>query len=246
MQVSAVIPVKNEATDLPRLIKSLAFADEVIIVDTGSTDNSIEIALEHGAKVIREDFIDFSQIRNYGSQLAKNDWILALDADNEVPPALAHQIIALPDTPAAYKIGRINYIWGKPILHADWGPADDCHIRLYHRSNGQWSSQIHEQFQTTLPVKTLSAPLNHYNYTTISEFIDKLNRYSDLEARRRHTQKQTASLLRLFGEPLYDFGKRYFYKLGFLEGLHGFYLCILQAIYYLTVNIKLYQLTVKA
>lgn len=226
MKLSVVVPVKNEEGDLPRLLDSLDFADEVIIIDTGSSDKSVEIAKKHGAKVVSRTFENFAQIRNYGSGVASNDWILAIDADNEVPLELAREIDSLPDVPAAYKIGRINIIWDKPILHADWGPRDDCHIRLYHKAVGEWHSTVHEQFKTKAPIKTLKQNLIHHNYSTISEFVDKLNNYSNL------------------GDPVpwwypfYDFAKRYFYKLGFMEGLHGLFLSYLQGIYYLTVIIK--------
>lgn len=248
MKISVIVPVKDEAADLPSLLKSLSFADEVIVIDTGSMDNSIEIAQEMGAKVVREKFIDFSQIRNFGTGLAKNDWILSLDADNEVTPELAKEIDKLPDPPqpaggfggvSAYKIGRINFIWGRPILHADWGPDDDCHIRLYHRGSGEFKGTVHEQFVTNSAIKKLRGRLLHYNYSSISEYITKLNVYSQIEADERRSHKQKFSYWSLFFEPLYDFGKRYFYKLGFLEGWHGFYLCLLQSYFFKASNIKL-------
>lgn len=239
MKVSVIIPAKNEANDLPRLLKSLSFADEVIVIDTGSSDKTVEVAQDMGAKVVREKMTDFSQIRNFGSQLAKNDWILSIDADNEVTPELAKEISSLPEEPYAYKIGRINIIWGKPILHADWGPDDDCHIRLYNRGEGEFAGNVHEQYQTKLRVKKLKGHLLHYNYSSINEYITKLNYYSDVESEYRRHHNQHFSLTNFFFEPLYDFGKRYFYKLGFLEGWHGFYLCLLQAIYFMSVNIKL-------
>ena len=226
MKFSAVIPARNEAADLPRLLASLKFADEVLVIDTGSTDATANIAAQHDARVIRHDFVNYAQIRNYGDQMAKNDWILSLDADNVVPAELATEVTALPDTPATYRLGRLNYIWGQPLLYADWSPKDDCHIRLYHRTGGHWQNGVHELYSTNLPTKTLKNPLLHYNYATINEFIDKLNAYSNLAP------------VFPWWQGIYDFLKRFFYKLGFFAGLRGFFLCYLQALYYMVVAIK--------
>lgn len=238
-KLTVVIPTLNEETDLPRTLKSLNFATEVLVIDSGSTDRTVNIATKAGANVLHHQFKNFADTRNFADKNAKNDWILSLEADVVVPSSLAEEISTLKDNPAVYKIGRINYIWDKPILHTDWGPKDDSHIRLYHRSLGHWGGEVHEQFETKSQPKQLKNYLLHYNYATVSEFISKINSYSEIEAQKRRTQGERFSYFKFFFEPLKDFIKRYFYKLGFLDGLHGFFLSLLQAIYYLVVNIKL-------
>jgi len=239
MKLTVVIPTLNEAVDLPRTLDSLSFADEILVVDSGSTDETVDIAKKAGAKVITHPFKNFADTRNFADRHASNDWILSLEADVVVPRSLAAEIAVLPETPAIYKIGRINIIWNKPILHTDWGPKDDNHIRLYHKSLGKWSGAVHEQFVGEDKPKQLHHYLLHYNYATVSEFINKIDSYSNLEVAKRRMTNQSFNYSNLFLEPLEDFIKRYFYKLGFLDGFHGFFLSLLQAVYYLTVNIKL-------
>src|SRR5688572_8485406 len=163
-KITVVIPTLNEEKDLPRTLKSLKFADEILVVDSGSTDQTLEIAKKHNCKIIHHPFSNFADTRNFADRHAKNDWILSIDADVVVPPKLSQEIFDLPDKQAVYKIGRVNIIWGKPILHADWGPMDDCHIRLYYKALGSWSSAVHELFASTQKPKTLKNYLIHYNY----------------------------------------------------------------------------------
>lgn len=233
--ITVVIPTLNEQADLPRCLDSLSFADQIIIVDQHSTDDTIKIAKQHNCKIITTDSTDFADKRNLGDQASSNDWILSIDADVVVPKPLVAEIKSLPDQPAVYQIGRINLIWNRPILHTDWSPKDDNHIRLYHRSLGSWQNSVHELFISVTPALQLKDPLLHYNIDTVSEYIAKLNKYSTIAA----ASSSSFSYVKLFLFPLKEFVKRYFYKLGFLDGYHGFFLSYLQAIYQLSVNIKL-------
>lgn len=242
-KITVAVPTYNEQENLPRLLDSLDFADQVLIIDSGSQDKTVHIAKSYGAKVVQHEFKNFADTRNFADKKADNQWILSVDADVQVPPSLAQEITNLPSKPAAYKIGRINIIWGKPILHTDWGPKDDNHIRLYHKSLGEWQGEVHEQFTTSEKPKSLDNYLIHFNYSTVSEYVRKLDHYSSLQAQRMHQQGERFSLLRFFTDPVIDFSKRYFYKLGFLDGLHGLFLSILQAIYHQVVQVKLYTLS---
>ncbi len=234
MKVTVVIPTLNEEIDLPSTLDTLDFADEILIVDSGSTDKTLKIAKENHCRILHLPFKNFAHTRNFADQKAKNDWILSIDADVMVPENLAAEIENLPDTKATYKIGRINLIWGKPILHADWGPYDDNHIRLYHRSLGKWKSDVHEQFVSKTPPRQLRHLLIHKNYETISEFIGKINTYSEISSQSNLSKNFLYSVI----AAKKDFFKRYFYKLGFLDGYHGFFLSYLQAVYFLVVGIK--------
>ena len=231
MKLTAIIITKNEEQDLPRTLASLAFADQILVVDSGSTDQTVEVAKKHGAVVIEHPFTSYADQRNFADSQVADGWILSLDADVVVPAELAAEIKEAigGGNVKACLIGRINIIWGAPLTVADWGPKDDNHIWLYQKGSGQWLSAVHEQYQTKEPTSQLKNTLLHYNYDTVSEYLDKINRYSDL-ARSKKAVSWFAGLV--------DFGKRYFYKLGFLAGYRGLFLSYLQAVYYLTLSIK--------
>ncbi len=233
MKLTVVIPTLNEQTDLPATLESAKFAEEILVVDSGSSDETVKIAKKFKAKVITHPFIDYASQRNFADKQAIGDWILSVDADVIIPIPLAQEITSVisqdDSNLRAYYIGRQNEIWGSVVKHADWGPNDDCHIRLYRKGSGYWQSNVHEQFVTALPNSKLKNYLYHLNYRTISEFIDKADQYSSLSADQRPISLWQAK---------YDFLKRYIYKLGFLDGLKGLFLCYLQSIYYLNLYIK--------
>jgi|SRR3989344_2338463 len=231
MKLTAVIITKNEEQDLPRTLASLAFADQILVVDSDSTDQTVAIAKKHGAVVIEHPFTSYADQRNFADSQVADGWILSLEADVVVPAELAAEIKAAigGGDVKAYFIGRINIIWGAPMTVADWGPKDDNHIWLYQKGSGQWQSAVHEQYLTKGATGQLKNTLLHYNYDTVSEYIDKINRYSDLARGKKAVSWFTG---------LVDFGKRYFYKLGFLAGYRGLFLSYLQAVYYLTLSVK--------
>lgn len=233
MKLTIIIPTLNEENDLPQTLQSIKeLADEVLIIDSGSTDKTIEIAKKYGAKVINHPFVSFSDTRNFGHKMAKGDWILSIEADVTISSQLAAEIRQSISSNkfSAYFIPRLNLIWGKPIRHTDWGPKDDTHIWLYEKGSGEWRSLVHEEYVTQKPVGKLKNFLIHKNYETISEFIDKVNRYSDLAVKQKNVYPGWWFLR--------DFFKRYFYKLGFLDGYHGLFLSYLQSVYYLTLSVK--------
>lgn len=232
-KLTVIIPTLNEEKDLYKTLSSVKdLADEILVVDSGSTDKTVEIAKNYHAKVVNHPFKSFSDTRNFGDEQATGDWILSLEADVVVSQALAqeiHQAIGS-NRHSAFYIPRLNLIWGKPIYHTDWGPKDDSHIWLYQKGSGTWQSLVHEEFKTKKSVGRLRNHLVHKNYETISEFIDKIDRYSTL-AVKQHNSFPDWWYLR-------DFFKRYFYKLGFLDGYHGLFLSYLQSVYYLTLSVK--------
>lgn len=232
-KLTVVIPTLNEEKDLYKTLDSVKnLADEILVIDSGSIDRTIEIAQNYGARVINHSFSSFSDTRNFGNQESKGDWILSIEADVVVPLELVSEIRQAieSDKYSAYFIPRLNLIWGKPIHYTDWGPKDDCHIWLYQKGSGEWKSLVHEEFITNKSVGKLKNCLIHKNYETISEFIEKIDRYSDLAVKQKQSFPKWWYLR--------DFFKRYFYKLGFLDGYHGLFLSYLQSVYYLTLNIK--------
>lgn len=233
MNLTVVIPTLNEEKDLPTTLSSVNhFADEILVIDSGSTDKTIDIAKQYGARVENHPFVSFSDTRNFGDRQANGEWILSIEADVVVSLELAAEIrqAIKSDKYSAFFIPRLNLIWGKPIRHTDWGPKDDTHVWLYKKGSGEWQSLVHEEFHTNKPVGKIKNFLVHKNYETISEFIEKLNRYSDLAVKQKNEYPWW-----WFAR---DFFKRYLYKLGFLDGYHGLFLSYLQAVYYLTLSVK--------
>lgn len=235
MALSVIIPTLNEEQDLPECLASLKnLADKIIVVDSGSTDRTIAIAKKFGAEVVVHPFTSYSDSRNFGDSLVEGGWILSIEADVTISPELRKEILTAikSEKYSAYYLGRVNLIWGAPVLHTDWSPRDDCHIWLYRRGAGEWKSLVHEEYVTDQKVGRLKNLLIHKNYETVSEFIEKINKYSDLAIRQKNYFPSWWFLR--------DFFKRYFYKLGFLDGYRGLFLSYLQAVYYLTLTVKRY------
>lgn len=231
--LTVVIPTLNEELDIENCLKSVKdIAHEILVVDSGSTDRTLEIAKKFKAKIISYDFKSFSDTRNFADDNSSGDWILSIEADVTVSKELGDEITKEINTTknSAFKIGRVNNIWGKDILHTDWGPKDDTHIWLYKKGSGKWVGGVHEEFVTNGAVGKLKNYLFHINYRTISEFISKINKYSDVAIRDKVSVSKFACIK--------DFFKRYFYKKGFLDGYHGLFLSYLQSIYHLTLFVK--------
>lgn len=238
MALSVIIPTLNEEKDLPECLASLKnLADKIIVVDSGSTDRTIAIAKKFDAEVVVHPFTSYSDSRNFGDSLVEGGWILSIEADVTISPELREEILTAikSEKYSAYYLGRVNLIWGAPVLHTDWSPRDDCHIWLYRRGAGEWKSLVHEEYVTDQKVGRLKNLLIHKNYETVSEFIEKINKYSDLAIRQKNYFPGWWFLR--------DFFKRYFYKLGFLDGYRGLFLSYLQAVYYLTLTVKRYTKT---
>lgn len=243
-KISAVAIVLNEEKDLPRLLKTLKWVDEVVVVDGGSTDKTAEVAKRTGTKVYQRTFNNFASQKNFALSQAANDWVLAVEADEEIPPELAAEVreVIKNKEYVAYLVPRRNIIFGKEIKHSNWAP--DVHIWLFRRLAGQWQGAVHEEFVVKKGrVGRLKNAKIHYNYDSVSEFLAKANRYSELEAKSLAASGVRFSFFRLFWNPAFDFCRRFFYKLGFLDGLHGLFLSLLQAIYLISVQVKLWEIS---
>lgn len=168
------------------------------------------------------EFVNYSDQKNYAVSKCVNDWVLSLDSDEVLSVELCHELLTMNYELDAYVIPRKNIIFGKMINHTNWDPNGV--LRLFKKSKGKFVGKVHEQLQTNGRVGKLNNPIIHYNYATVEEFLDKMNRYSTLE---------TVQI-----NPFYDFFRRYVWHAGFLDGWHGLFLSYLQAIYYLEVWVK--------
>jgi len=246
MKLSVTIITLNEEKDLPRALNSVKkIANEIIVVDSGSTDNTVKIAESFGASIYYRKFDNYANQKNYASQKARGEWILSLDADEEISHELAKEILsqltARSSQIFAYSIPRKNIIFGKLIKYTRWQPELDRHIWLWKRTKGKWIGDVHEEVAVEGEVGRLNKPKIHYQYETISDFLDMMNRYSELDATQKVKKGVKFSLVRLFFDPLYNFSVRYLYRLGFLDGWRGFVLSYLMAVYHLELWIKIWE-----
>lgn len=241
--IAAVLIVKDEAEVLGRCLASLAWVDEIVVViDAGSRDDSQALAEAAGAKVLVRAFDRFDNQRNAGTDASTSDWILTIDADEQVPPALAAEIrrvIEQPDAREIYGIPFCQQIFGRWPRHGSWG---DPLYRLYRR-HVRWHHAVHERVGEDQPRGVLVAPLLHYSHRSIGEFLTKLNRYTDEEAAARVAEGQRYSPAKLILSPVRDFWRRYVLQRGYRDGAVGLVLAGLMAVYIFVVRAKAWELT---
>lgn len=221
-RLSAVIITRDAAAPLPECLQSVRFADEILIVDSGSQDGTRDIAKRHGARFVHQDWLGYGKQKQFAVERAKYDWVLCLDADERVSPELAHRIQETLRAPEffAYDMPRCNRFMGRWLRHGEGYP--DPNLRLFHRGRAHWSDDpIHEHVVTVEPIGRLNGDLLHETETTLAEYLDKQNRYTTLQAENLQAQGKRVSAARLVLSPLARFIKFYFLRLGFLDGVPG-------------------------
>ena len=183
--VSVTIITRNEAAHIAAALESVAWADERIVVDSGSTDDTVSIARAHGARVETRPWEGYSSQKNYAASLATHDWILSVDADERVSDPLRSEIRQALDASSprrGYRIPRVAFYLGKWIRGTDWWP--DWQLRLYDRRAGHWTRvHVHESVRVNGPVGHLRGELQHYPYATVADPLDTIDRYTTIAAR---------------------------------------------------------------
>jgi glycosyltransferase involved in cell wall biosynthesis len=231
-QLSVIIIALNEAANIEDCLRSVSFADEVIVLDSGSHDGTPELARSLGAQVhLSSDWPGFGPQKNRALMLATNPWVLSLDADERVTPALAAQIqqaMAKGDS-AAFEIPRLTQFCGRWIHHCGWTP--DHVLRLFKRGHARFSDDlVHERvLMLKGSVARLSSPLLHYSYPTPSHYWRKLDLYSQAWARQNFARGRKSTMLRACLAGVVAFLRSYFFRLGLLDGAMGFAVCTMQA-----------------
>ncbi len=214
--------IRNAAAQLEACLASLAFADEIVVVDSGSDDGSPEIAARHGARVLQKDWMGFGRQKQYAVEQANNDWVLCLDADERVSDELAASIagaLAAPEAPV-YRMARRNRFLGRWLAHGEGYP--DWSLRLFDRRQARWSDDtVHEKLLYTVTPGTLDGDLLHESATDLADYLAKQNRYTTLAAQQLLERGRSAGLAALLLSPLVRFVKMYVFRLGFLDGLPG-------------------------
>ena len=225
LPLSLVLITLNAGARLRDVLASAPFADEIIVVDSGSTDETAAIAAEFGARFEQHVWAGFGPQKAHAVSLARNDWVLCLDADEALSPELAHSIRSafrdgLPDYPV-YRFARCNVFMGRPLKHGEGYP--DYNTRLFRRDAARWSDDIvHEHVVSDVAPRTLQGDLLHYSADDLKTYLDKQNRYTSLAAERALARGEQAPLARIILSPLTRFLKFWLIRGGWRDGLPGF------------------------
>ena len=233
MKISATIITYNEERNISRAIESLRCVDEIVVVDSGSSDRTVEIAAKLGARVIDRAWEGYSSQKNFAADQANHDWILSIDADEALSELLEAEIWRLKKngpTHDAYAMPRLAQYLGRWILHSGWYP--DRKVRLYHRRKATWTGDfVHETLSVSGRTAGLEAKLLHFTCDSLSEHLRTLDRYTTLAAEQLIEQRRWITFWHLFFRPWWEFFRTYFLKRGFLDGAEGLAIAWLGAIY---------------
>lgn len=243
IKLSVTIITLNEEKNIEKCLTSLKdLVNEIIVLDSGSTDKTVNLAKKNGAKVFFRDFDNFANQKNAAADYASGEWLLSLDADEIISEELANEIkeAITKDKFDGYLIPRRNFILGGEIKHSRWSP--DKHIWLWKKNHGRWVGVVHEEVIVKGKVGELKNSKLHYQGKTLSEFFLANNKYSSLFAEKLSKEGVRFSFKRLFWEAFFEFSLRFFYKKGFLDQWRGFVLCYIMAIYKLMVWVKIWEL----
>ncbi len=248
-KISVVINTFNEEKNIERVIKSVKWADEILVCDMQSEDKTVSIARVLGAKVISHKNMGFVEPgRNFAISKAMGDWILILDADEELPISLSQRLqeLAKKDIEADFvEISRKNVIFNKWIENTGWWP--DYQIRFFRKGKVSWNNEIHGKPKTNGAGLTLEPEeqwsIIHHNYQSVSDYLDKMSRYTNVQAQELLKSDYQFRKQDLFEKPLSEFLSRYFSNQGYKDGLHGLSLSLLQAFSFFVLYLRIWEKT---
>jgi glycosyltransferase involved in cell wall biosynthesis len=244
--ISATIITLDEASHLADAIRSVAWADEIVVVDSGSTDGTLEVARRMATRVEHREWEGYASQKNYASSIARHDWVLSLDADERVSPALSAWIDGWRrGAPAAlgYRIPRASHYLGEWIRTTDWYP--DPQLRLYDRRAGAWvKSRVHESVAVSGPVETLTGDreLLHFPYADVSDHLRRIDSYTSLAALDMRDSGRRVGAAALLAHPAAAFLRNYVLRRGILQGRVGLAVSLLNSYYVLLKHVKLLEL----
>ena len=232
-KLTVTVITRDEESNVAAALQSVSWADEIVVIDSGSTDGTVAIARQHASRVEVRDWPGYSAQKNYAAELASNDWILSLDADERVTPELATEIRAvLSGTPpvGGYRIPRVAWYLGRWVRSTDWYP--DYQLRLYDRRAGRWNGRrVHESVALKGEPGELKHDLQHFPYRDISHHLQTIDRYTTLAADQMRADGRTVSLAGLILHPPFAFLRNYVLRGGFLLGGVGFVVSALNSYY---------------
>lgn len=222
-KISVVIITKNEERNIGRCIESVLFADEIIVYDSGSIDQTVSIASKLGAKVSVGEWMGFGPTKRHATSLASNDWILSVDADEEVSLNLKNELLKRRETlnpEVGYRLPRLSNYLGRWVHHGGWYP--DYQLRLFNRQFSNWNEDVIHEKVKAKSIETFSSNLNHYVFKDIDHQVQTNNKYSTLQAMDMHRRGKKFSWFHFMTKPYVKFIECYFLKLGFLDGWVGY------------------------
>jgi glycosyltransferase involved in cell wall biosynthesis len=242
--VSATVITYNEERNIAGALQSVAWADEIVVVDSGSTDATVEICSKVTSKIFSRNWTGYADQKNFAVEKAGHNWILSLDADERLSVKLQEEIQTLLRRGlryAGYKMPRMAYFMGRWIRHGEWYP--DYQLRLFDRQKGKWQGgQVHESVKLKGMPGFLQGEIQHFTYRTLSDYLHRLETYSSLAAADYDQRGETAGAWKLLGHPLATFIKAYLMKGGYLDGAPGLMVAVMGAISVYFKYAKLYEI----
>jgi len=233
VKISATIITYNEERNIVRAIESLRCCDEIVVVDSGSNDRTVELATNLGARVLENPWPGYSSQKNFASQQAANDWILSIDADESLSEALEGEIWQIKKNGPrydGYTVPRLAQYLGRWILHSGWYP--DRKVRLFNRKRARWVGEyVHESVQVDGRAGHLKSNLLHFTCSSLSEHLKTMDQYTTLAAEQIVAQKKPIGARNLLVQPVWTFFKTYFLQRGYLDGTEGLAIAYMAAMY---------------
>ena len=230
-KITGIIPTFNEETHIEAAIDSLDFTDEIIVIDSFSSDKTIALAEAKGVKILQRKFDNFSSQKNYAIKKASHSWIFLLDADERVTPELQKEVLETVNKSSkytAYWIWRSNFFMKRRIKYSGW--QNDKVIRLFKRDKCSYDGKlVHEEIQSTGEIGRLKQVLDHYTYNNFNRFIQKKNLYAELQAKELSNRGIKPTLAHFIFKPAYRFINHYILRRGFLDGIEGFFIATFSA-----------------
>ena len=244
--LSVIVITKNEEHNILDCLESVRWANEIVVVDGGSDDKTVDLARRFSQKVYVKPWEGYAASKNFALEQCTGDWILWLDADERVTKELSEEIQTVVAqgivAQSGFEISRKAFFLGKWIRHSGWYPG--YVLRLFRRGSGNWSDKkVHEHLEIQGNIARLNSDLLHYTDPNLWHYFDKFNRYTTLAAEELTSKGEHFRLSQLTVRPLWLFVRMYFLKLGFLDGVQGFILCVLSSCYVFTKYAKLWELT---
>ena len=243
MKISVAIITLNAAAELDRCLASVAFADEVVVLDQGSCDETAAVCVAHGALLHQTEWLGFGPTKQKAAGMCRNPWVLSIDSDEEVTAELRRAIEELPDEPdqAAFTVNRLSRFLGRWIRHCGWHP--EYVTRLFDTRRARFNDKpVHESIETDGTVGRLEGLMLHYTYETMEQYIDKLNRYTTLAAEELHAAGRTTGLVSAVFRAKVAFWRMWLLKGGILDGWAGTVLCLSSGFYVLSKYVKLWRM----
>jgi glycosyltransferase involved in cell wall biosynthesis len=242
--ISATLITLDEEQNIEQALQSVSWADEIVVVDGGSRDQTLNICRKYTRRILHRDWTGYVDQKNFAAANARNDWIFSLDADERPSDELSTEIRELAgrnSLQSGYRIPRMAFFMGRWIKHGDWYP--DYQLRLFDRSQGRWEGgRVHESVRLKNEPEFLKGVIYHYTYRSLSEYLHRLETYSTLAALDYRQAGKVAHAAKLFGNPMTAFVKSYLLKRGFLDGIPGFTVAVMGAVSVFFKYAKLYEL----